>query len=76
MAVPKPIETRCRDGSLQARQCIQSNPIPTFFLVHPAAMLHSKREFNMRGFKGVNAALEIIGSPSYTTELLSIIICL
>ena len=35
MAVPKTTETRCRDGSVQARQVIQrlhtTNPIPTSF---------------------------------------------
>ena len=34
MAVPKTTETRCRDGSVQARQVIKdytSNPIPTSF---------------------------------------------
>ena len=35
MAVPKTTETRCRDGSVQARhviQRLQTNPIPTSFL--------------------------------------------
>ena len=31
MAVPKPTETRCRDGSVHVRHDIQSNPIPTSF---------------------------------------------
>ena len=38
MAVPKTAETRCRDGSVQARQVkdYTSNPIPTsfFFSLH------------------------------------------
>ena len=40
MAVPKTTETRCRDGSVQARQVIKdytSNPIPihlSFFSLH------------------------------------------
>ena len=35
MAVPKTTETRCRDGSVQARQVVKdytSKPIPTSFL--------------------------------------------
>ena len=31
MAVLKTAETTCRDGSVQARHVIQSNPIPTSF---------------------------------------------
>ena len=38
MAMPKTTETRCTDGSVQARQVVKdytSNPIPTsFFLLH------------------------------------------
>jgi len=36
MAVPKTTETRCRDGSVQARQVIKdytSNPIPMCFFL-------------------------------------------
>jgi len=42
MAVPKTTETRCRVGSVQARQINEdytSNPIPTLFLLQTAILI-------------------------------------
>ena len=33
MAMPNTTETRCTDGSVQARQVVTSNPIPTSFFI-------------------------------------------